>query len=123
MIVNSVFIVFKLDIILICTDLDGKKAVVAMETGDCDAAVDAALHALKTSGRSAAGLYLIVQDSLLEDITWRMKDRLKSSCPGGVLDSTTDFSDGQEFKGPQPVLDYFQSTKLDVCILLQCPIN
>lgn len=95
-------------------DLDGKKAVVAMETGDCDAAVDAALHALKTSGRSAAGLYLIVQDSLLEDITWRMKDRLKSSCPGDVLDSTTDFSDGQEFKGPQPVLDYFQSTKLDV---------
>ncbi len=88
-----------------------------METGDCDAAVDAALNALKTSGRSAPGLYLIVQDSLLEDVTWRMKDRLKSSRPGDVLDTSTDFSDGQQFKAPQPVLDYFQTTKLDVHLL------
>ena len=95
-------------------DLDGKKAIVAMETGDCDAAVDAAFCALKTSGKASSGVFLVVQDSLLEDVTWRVKDRLKSARIGSALDAATDFADGQQFQAPKQVLDYLQSTRLDV---------
>ena len=35
-----------------------------METADCDAAVDAALIALKTTCYTGPGLYLIVQDCM-----------------------------------------------------------
>ena len=45
-------------------DVDGKKAIVVMETADCDAAVDAALIALKTTCYTGPGLYLIVQDCM-----------------------------------------------------------
>lgn len=102
-------------------DLDGKKAIVAMETGDCDAAVDAALRALKASGKDGAGAYLIVQDSLLDDVTWRMKDRLKTARVGDVLDAATDFANGQQFQTPKQVLDYFKDTRLDVSCLLDAP--
>ncbi|XP_046456793.1 uncharacterized protein LOC124203933 [Daphnia pulex] len=95
-------------------DLDGKKAVVVLETGDCDAAVDAALTALKTSSFNSCGLYLIVQDSMLEEIDWRLRERFNASRSGELLDKTIDFTEDSCYQAPSKVTDYLQGTKLDI---------
>jgi len=92
----------------------GKKAIVAMETGDCDGAVDAAISALKCSVSTSSGLYMIAHDSLLEDIKWRLKDRLARCKVGHYLDKMTDVLDHPEFTGSQQVADYLKRTNLDV---------
>lgn len=84
------------------------------ETGDCDAAVDAALVSLKASGSNSPGLYMIVQDSLLEDVTWRLKDRFKNGRSGDVLDAFVDFASCPRFQAPKAVSDFLQNTPLDV---------
>jgi acyl-CoA reductase-like NAD-dependent aldehyde dehydrogenase len=99
-------------------DLDGKKAVVVLETGDCDAAVDAALTALKTSSFNSCGLYLIVQDSMLEEIDWRLRERFNASRSGELLDKTIDFTADSCYQAPSKVTDYLQGTKLDVSIFV-----
>lgn len=95
-------------------DLDGKKAVVVMESGDCDAAVDAALTALKTSSYMSPGFYLVVQDSMLEEVDWRLKERFNASRTGELLDKTIDFTVDSRFPCPSKVTEYLQTTKLDV---------
>jgi len=85
-----------------------------METGDCDAAVDAAITALKCSVSTSSGLYMIAHDSLLEDIKWRLKDRLTRCKVGHYLDKMTDILDHPEFTGSQQVADYLKRTNLDV---------
>ncbi|XP_057369530.1 betaine aldehyde dehydrogenase-like [Daphnia carinata] len=95
-------------------DLDGKKAVVVMESGDCDAAVDAALTSLKTSSYMSPGFYLVVQDSMLEEVDWRLKERFISSRSGELLDKTIDFTVDARFPCPSKVTEYFQTTKLDI---------
>lgn len=96
------------------TDLDGKKAVVVMESGDCDAAVDATLTALKTNSYMSPGLYLIVQDSVLEEVDWRLKERFSASRTGELLDKTVDFTADSRFQCPSQVTEYLKKTKLDV---------
>jgi acyl-CoA reductase-like NAD-dependent aldehyde dehydrogenase len=99
--------------------LDGKKAIVAMETGDCDAAVDAALCALKSSSASTgSGLYFLVQDSERDEIIWRLRERFEKCRSGDWLDKMTDFPDHQRFEAPKEVGDYFNETRLDVIINL-----
>lgn len=96
-------------------DLDGKKAIVVMETGDCDAAVDAALFALKSSSASTGpGLYFLVQDSERDEIIWRLRERFEKCRSGDWLDKMTDFPDHQRFEAPKEVSDYFNDTRLDV---------
>nr|CAH0109071.1 unnamed protein product [Daphnia galeata] len=95
-------------------DLDGKKAVVVMETADCDAAVDAALTALKTSSYTSAGFYLIVQDSVMEEVDWRLRERFNASRSGELLDKTIDFTTDSSYQAPSKVTDYLQGTKLDI---------
>lgn len=92
----------------------GKKAIVAMETGDCDGAVDAAITALKCSVSTSSGLYMIAHDSLLEDIKWRLKDRLARCKVGHYLDKMTDVVDHPEFAGSQQIADCLKRTNLDV---------
>lgn len=95
-------------------DLDGKKAVVVMESGDCDAAVDAALTALKTSSYMSPGFYLVVQDSMLEEVDWRLKERFNASRTGELLDKTIDFTVDSRFPCPSKVTEYLQTTKLNI---------
>ncbi len=85
-----------------------------METGDCDAAVDAALMALKTSSYTGSGLYLIVQDSMMEEIDWRLRERFNASHSGDLLDKMVDFAADSRFAAPQKVIDYLGGTSLDV---------
>jgi cephalosporin hydroxylase len=87
-----------------------------METGDCDAAVDAALTALKTTSYISAGLYLIVQDSMLEEIDWRLRERFNASRLGELLEKTVDFTADSSYQAPKKVTDYLQGTQLDVSI-------
>lgn len=95
-------------------DLDGKKAIVAMETGDCDAAVDAALCALKSSTSTSPGLYFLVQDSVQDEIMWRLRERFDKCRSGDWLDKMTDFPENQRFESPKQVDDFFKETRLDV---------
>jgi hypothetical protein len=88
-----------------------------METADCDAAVDAALTALKTSSYTSAGFYLIVQDSVMEEVDWRLRERFNASRSGELLDKTIDFATDSSYQAPSKVTDYLQGTKLDVSIL------
>ena len=88
-----------------------------METGDCDGAVDAAITALKCSVSTSSGLYMIAHDSLLEDIKWRLKDRLARCKVGHYLDKMTDVVDHPEFAGSQQIADYLKRTNLDVIYL------
>jgi len=98
----------------------GKKVVVAMETGDCDAAVDAAITGLKNSVSISNGLYMITHDSLLEDIKWRLRDRLARCKVGHYLDKMTDVLNHPDFlrfsfhEHPQEVTDYLERTDLEV---------
>lgn len=85
-----------------------------METGDCDAAVDAAITSLKTSCCSSAGSYLIVQDSMLDDVEWRLRERFSACRSGALLDKTVDFSSDEQFQGPTEVSEYLNKTQLDV---------
>ena len=92
----------------------GKKAVVAMETGDCDGAVDAALVALKMSSFKSNGLYLLVQDSVANEINGRLRDRLSRCRSGNYLDKMTDILNHPEFIASKEVTDYLDQTRLDV---------
>ena len=87
-----------------------------LETGDCDAAVDAVLTTLKTSSYTGAGLYLIVQDSMLEEIDWRLRERFNASRSGELLDKMIDFTVDSNYQAPSKVTDYLKATKLDVSI-------
>lgn len=94
--------------------MDGKKAFVATDTGDHDAVVDAAIVGLKTSGHSSPGLYLIVQESVLEEITWRLNERFTASRSGDLLNKMVDFSTDSRFGAPKLLTDYLEGTQLNV---------
>ena len=94
-----------------------------METGDCDAAVDAAITGLKNSVSISNGLYMITHDSLLEDIKWRLRDRLARCKVGHYLDKMTDVLNHPDFlrfsfhEHPQEVTDYLERTDLEVNLI------
>lgn len=88
-----------------------------MEMGDCDAAVDAALIAMKTSGFSSPGLYLIVQDSVRDEVEWRLRERFSASRSGTLLDKMVDFPEDSQFEAPKKLLEFLEGTRLDVHVL------
>lgn len=94
--------------------MEGKRVVVAHETADCDAVVDACLFSLKASSYKTPGTYLVVQDTLLEDINWRLRDRIATSRSGLNLDDQADFSNQTETKTPDELSKFLEKTKLDV---------
>lgn len=97
-------------------DLDGKKAIVVMETADYDAAVDAALISLKTGSFSSPGYYLIVQESMREEIEWRLRERFSASRTGALLDKMIDFPEESRFEAPKKVLDHLGESHLEVSV-------
>lgn len=85
-----------------------------MEMGDCDAAVDAALIAMKTSNFTSPGLYLIVQDSMRDEIEWRLRERFSASRSGTLLDKMVDFPQDPRFEAPGKLIEQLEATRLDV---------
>ena len=105
---------WRLNIFIFQTVADGKNGIAILESGDCDAAVDAAVCSLKTASCLSPGSYLFVQDSLLEDVSWRLRERFAECRTGHLLNSMTDICDHVQFSVGKQVSDYLESTNLEV---------
>ena len=88
--------------------------MVVMETADVDASVDAALVSLKTGGFRCGGFYLLVQDSQLEQVTWRLRERFTRCHAGHVLNKATDLADHPQFAVQQRIADYLEAVDVEV---------
>lgn len=84
-----------------------------MEAGDCDAAVDAAIVGLKTSCHRSPGLYMAVQESMLDEISWRLRERFSASRSGDLLDKMVDFSTDPRYEAPRKLTEYLKGTQLE----------
>ena len=92
-------------------------AIVAMESGDIDGAVDSAVMSLKRAGAQSCGVCLLVQDCLLEDVSWRLRQRFIACRSGHILAHDTDLGDHTEFAITSSVIQYLETTNLEVGIL------